>query len=531
MGVQRFVASLGWCWFAALVIALGIVLAGKRWPMGVADWAWGAGALGLGLVAAMIWAVVRGRGTLDAAMEIDRRFGLKERISSTLAMSEVERRSDVGRALVDDAIRRARRLDVRERIKVSAGRSLWLPLVPGVLAVLVTLLVSPAVVDNPAAATADPAAVKKQVKRSTSALKRKLAERRKLAEQEGLKEAERLFKRLEQGTKDLNAKTDGDRKKTLVKLNDLAQQLRERREKLGGAERIKQQLGQLKKLGQGPAEKFAKAVGRGDFKQAIKELKKLKERIAKGELNKEEREQLARQLNQMQEKLKKMADAQQAMKEELEKKIDQLRKNGQDEEASKLAEQLQKLQQQMPQIKKLGQMAQKMGQCAECLGQGNAKAAAAALEELQAGLEGMQKELDELEMLDEALGQMCEARDQMNCKECGGIGCEACGGFGKGEKPGGVGMGEGRGKGDRPEEKTDTAARNSRVKQKLGKGSASVGELVEGPNVKGNVGLQIEAQYEAAKHEAADPLTDQKMPRKHRRHAREYFDRFREGDN
>ena len=46
-----------------------------------------------------------------------------------------------------------------------------------------------------------------------------------------------LFKQIEQGTKDLPRKQDVDRTKAAVKLNDLAKQLEERREQLGGKDR------------------------------------------------------------------------------------------------------------------------------------------------------------------------------------------------------------------------------------------------------------------------------------------------------
>jgi len=523
LAVQRFVEALGWCCLATLGVALVGILVGKWWPLGVPDVAWLGGGLGLGLLAAAGWALFSGGGSVDAAIEIDRRFGLKERISSTLALSEEERQSEVGRALLEDALRRVRRIEVRERMPIAPRRSLWLPLIPAVLALVVALGVSPAVVDNPAQAKADPAAVKKQVKKSTQALRRQLAQRRKQAQQRGLKDAERLFKRLEEGTKDLGDKSKGNRKKALVKLNDLAKELKKRRGQLGGADQVKQQLAQMKNLDRGPADKFAKAVGRGDFRQALEELEKLRQQIADGKLDEKKRKELAKQLDQMREKLQKMQEAHEQAQKDLEKRIDAARKNGDEAKANQLQEQLEKLQQQCPQMDQLGQMAQQMEKCSQCLKQGQMEDAAEAMDQLQAGLEGMKQQLDEMEMLDEALDQMCQARDQMNCQQCGGLGCEACQG-----KPG-FGLGEGRGQGDRPEEKTDTAFRDSRVKQKVGRGTASVVDLVEGPNVKGNVGQEIQAQYESAQQGATDPLTDQQMPREHRQHAREYFNRFREG--
>ena len=91
-------------------------------------------------------------------------------------------------------------------------------------------------------------------------------------------------------------------------------------------------------------------------------------------------------------------------------------------------------------------------------------------------------------------------------------------------------MGVGRGQGARPEEKADTAFYDSHARQKVGKGAASLAGFVDGPNVKGNSGEEIKRQWESLKSKSADPLTGQRIPRKHRQHAKEYFDRFREGD-
>ena len=157
-----------------------------------------------------------------------------------------------------------------------------MPLLPGVLAALVALLVSPAGGDKSAAANDDPAA-RQQIKKSTEVVRRQLAERRQQAKKEGLQDAEQLFKKLEAGTKELNA--EPSKEKALVKLNDLSRVLSERRQQLGGAEKGKQQLDQLKKIDRGPADKFVQAVSRGDFKKAAEELKKLQDKLADGKLD------------------------------------------------------------------------------------------------------------------------------------------------------------------------------------------------------------------------------------------------------
>ncbi|HEV3023566.1 MAG TPA: hypothetical protein VGX76_13925, partial [Pirellulales bacterium] len=72
---------------------------------------------------------------------------------------------------------------------------------------------------------------------------------------------------------------------------------------------------------------------------------------------------------------------------------------------------------------------------------------------------------------------------------------------------------------------------DTKVKQKLGKGAAVVTELVDGPNVKGQVEQEVQTQFEAAKADQSDPLTGQQMPRSYREHTKKYFDSLRDGSN
>ena len=413
LGLQRFVGVLGWCCFIGLLVALVVIAVDKFWPIGVEPWVWPAGGVVAGIVAAIFWSIARGRGPVDAAIEIDRRFGLKERVSSTLAMSDEQRNSAVGEAVVRDAVRRVERVDVPNRFPVSPGRQLLLPLLPAIGVALVWWLLSPAVIDNPA--EADTTAIKKQISQSSDSLKRKLIEQKKRAKEAGLKDAEMLLQKLQEETEDLAATSEGDRKKALVKLNDLNQEVERRRKQLGGAEGIEKQLQQLENLGQGPAQKFLKAVAKGDLKEAVKELDKLKSKLSNGELNAEDRKKLAEQLDQMQKKLQQMVEKQKQKQEDLQNRIQQAQNAGRKEEADRLQQQLDQMQQQMPQMNKLQEMASKLGQCSQCMEGNQLQDAGNLLDQLQDDLSGLQDQLQEMEMLNDAMAQLNQARDQMNC--------------------------------------------------------------------------------------------------------------------
>jgi hypothetical protein len=147
------------------------------------------------------------------------------------------------------------------------------------------------------------------------------------------------------------------------------------------------------------------------------------------------------------------------------------------------------------------------------------------MQQMQAAMDNLQKQLDEMGMLDDAMQQLAQAREQMTCKNCGGAGCEQCQGKLLGDGPGG----RGRGEGARPERKTDTRFYDSQAKQKVGQGAAAVVDTVEGPNVRGDVRQQIQQQVESTQRGATDPLSGRRMPRKRGEQAKEYFDDLREG--
>ena len=118
---QQFLGVLAWCWFGTLLVAMAGVAVAKIWPINIDGslWAsaWIGGALAGGLLLAAIWTFAHRRSWLDAALEIDRRFGLKERVSSALALDPAEVDTEAGRALLEDAVRRAQKIDVARTVR------------------------------------------------------------------------------------------------------------------------------------------------------------------------------------------------------------------------------------------------------------------------------------------------------------------------------------------------------------------------------------------------------------------------------
>jgi hypothetical protein len=538
--IEQFLVRLVWSVLAALVVAAFAMAAPRVVAIGGLpenwDLIWLAGSLACALLGSIAWTIVSNRSPLDAAIEIDRRFDLRERIASSLSLTPEEQASQAGRAVVNDALRAVGRIEVDEKFRVRLGRRALWPLVPAaVVLVLVTcfdIRQAQSSIDAEAAAK-----TAQSTKTALESLRKKMEEQRKKLETEkGLEKADTLFKQIEQGTRELSQKEKMDPTKAAVKLNDLAKQLEERRQQLGGKDALKEQFQKMKNLGAGPADKAAEAMKQGDWKKALDEVEKLAKDLREGKLDAAAKERLEKQLQQMKEKLEAAAQAHQQAMDDLKKQIELEKKQGNLAKAGELQKKLDQVQKQQPQLNKLQQLAQQMGQCQQCLKQGDGQKAANALGKMAQQLDKMQQEANEMEMLDMAMDQVEMAKDAMVCKFCNGEGCQECmgnlaannGKFNPNGKPG-RGMGQGPGIGPRPEEQTATNLRDSRVRQNSRRGAATFGGLVEGPNIKGEVGQSIKEEMATLSSEPADPLTSERLPNSRREHAEQYFKMLREG--
>jgi hypothetical protein len=422
--MQQFLGILPWSLLVAMLIAVIGLLIPKIWIVDVdgnvwfASWMGGAAAAGVFL--AIGWTMVVRRQALDAAIELDRRFGLKERVSSVLSLEADELETEAGQALLTDAIRRVESLEVREKFGISISSRAFLPMLPALVAF--ALILVPDAQDKAKAASSANAEIRDQIKRSTQELKARLAEKQKRVEESGLKDAEQLYKKLLLGLDEMSKDGEVDRKQALVKINDLAKELEQRRKDLGDPDKLQKQFEGLKNIERGPAEKIADAMKDGNFEKAIEQLKQLQEKMKKGDLNEQEQKQLAQQLEQMQNKMQEMVNAQREAKAELERQIQQKIANGDMEGAGKLQRKLDDLQQQDRQMQQLEQMANKLGQASEAMQNGDMQAAQSQLSEFADQLQDMQSEMQQLASLDEMMDEIGDAKSAMNCEECAGAG-------------------------------------------------------------------------------------------------------------
>jgi septal ring factor EnvC (AmiA/AmiB activator) len=520
-----------WTLFATLLLAFCAIGVTKIWPVNLDQttwaWSWIGGSIATGLVVAGVWTYFVRCDTLNAAVEIDRRFGLKERVSSALSLAPEELETRSGQALVHDASRRIEVITVKEHFGVNGGWRTLAPIVPALAVVFVMFLAD---AQAPKKANAAPKADSKRLKAAAKELTRQIAKRRKSAAQKGLKEAEELFKKIEQSANDLATKDNVSRKKAMIQINDIAKQIEKRRNDLGDSAEMKRQFDKLKNLARGPADKVANALKSGDFQKALDQLKQLQEKLEKGDLSENEKKQLAKQLGQMQKKVQDIVDAQKQAKRRLEQEIQKKMDAGDLEAANKLQRKLDQLERRDRQMERMEQMAKQLGESQKSLESGDPQAAAQQLSELASELSEMQAEMDELETLNEMMDQIAGAKEMMQdgdgesdmYSEFGAMSDQYS------DMPGN-GMGQGRGEGFRDEEENETGEYNAREKGKLRPGEAvRVGDAF-GKNRAGKTQQEIMEQIISSMNEDPDPQTDQQLPKSQRKHVNEYFQLKRDG--
>jgi chemotaxis protein histidine kinase CheA len=522
--------------FAGLLVAIvAIALPAIRFmDVNVSAWnySWIGGCLVAAFAAAGIYAFVKAPSVEAVAAELDRRFGLRERLSSSIAMTEVDRDSDFGLALLADADKKAAKVDVAEKFRLKPTKIGWLPMSMVPVLVVVLMLAEPM---SETSASTTPKVDKTEVKQvltAASKLKKRIQQQRRKAEAEGLKEAEDMFKKMESQLDKITKASDMNRKDAMIEMNDLKKQLEERRSQLGSTEQMKRALSQMKGLEAGPGDKVAKAIEQGNLAKAKDMVKDLADKMRQGELSEAEKEQLKNQVQQMQKALEDAVKEHKKKEKELKDQIEQARREGRSGDAAKMQQKLNQMQQKNSQMQNMQQMAESMKNAAEACENGDAGQAADALQQMSDQLGQMQQEMSELEDLDSALDSLSESKSQMRCQQCEGGGCKECQGQGQGQGQGfgqGQGLGRGTGQGDRPESETDTNTYETQVRGKVKKGKAVITGFADGPNRKGITREDVKQAIQGSLSEKSDPSENQTLPRAEREHAQQYFDQLREG--
>jgi len=545
LNFYSFVHVFSWALFAGLLVAAIGLLVPKVWFLSFLETqdhfdAWNAGWLmggcALSLVVAGLLSIRKFVDTQTAAIEVDGRFGLKERLSSALTIDEDTAESEVGQALLKDADRSAEVIDVRDRFKFQQAKALALPLIPVAILFGVTFL--PNAVFEKEVVASDATVEVESVKKAVKEMQKKIEKQRKSLEAAGLKDALAKLDSLKRKFDGLEPEKLPSKKEALVKLNDIKKEIEERQRELGGSKDLKNSLQKLKDVGNGPAKKVAEAMAKGDMKMAAKAVKDLADKLKSGKMSDAEKKKLANDIKQLAKEFEKIQKQHQQKKEQLKKDIEKAMKQGDANKAAKLQAKLDEMEKQQKQMEKFKKMAQKMKDCANCMKKGGGKPkeggqpqngkkgeqgesqnamkdAAQGLEDLAKEMEQMEQELKEMEALEDLEKAIGEAKGGMNGKDS--------------DDPQWTknAQGSGRGAGERERETDKTGKYKSRVKGKLQKGETVVTGEADGNNITGRSTSEVREIVRQSMSDKADPLENQVLPKSQRDHAKEYFEKLR----
>jgi hypothetical protein len=531
--LQTVSNALLWGWAGALVVAAAWFLTqtyGFEEPWrSSAGLLWGVvGGVVLAATAlAAAYAAWRAPSKLAAALTLDERFDLRERVTTSLTLAPGQEATPAGQALLEDVNQRLRDLDVSSRFPMRVSRQATLVAGGAALcaaaAVFLTLFFPPASNVATASNSKDDA---KEPPRNPSTIDQKMNELKKTNQAKPPTDREKPadLRSLEEELDKIASKprdTKEEVRERIKEMTALEDNMKGREKELADKARsLKQQLQRLDQMAQskeneGPAKELQKALAEGKFDKAREQVESLQKRLEKGELSAKEKEQLKEQLQKMKEKLDRLA--QQKDKEE------ELKRANLDPET--LQRELDNLKKESAKLNGLEDLAKQMAKCQQCLKEGNMEGAAESLSKAGEQLKELAGEESDLKDLQDQLQRL---------QDCKSSCCKGCDGDREGEpvdsdmlqdsKSGGPGAGR------RPDAKGGpTKSYDARARAEFDpKGKKIFSGYAPGQNFKKKSSADIAGEIKQASQEASEAIEHQPIPRAARETVKGYYQKMRE---
>lgn len=468
-----------------------------------------------------------------AALALDERFALSERVTTALSLDESIRATDAGQAVLNDAVQKIAPLSVKEKFPISPR---WHTALAPSLAFLIALAVvflTPDKMrqliagDEQSAKNLEKIDVAKSEAKKTQSPFTKIKPREEL---ERTNKSEKL-KDLESELEKMGEKFDRDREPAdqnkarekvseLTKMEDRLKQFNEeKQQKLSQLDKKMQELERLSRdpdFSDGPAKQLNDALSKGDLKKAKDEIEELKKKAKKGEMTQEEKQKLEKQLDKMKNEVEKLAKDREKEKK-LKDMIKQAKEQGKDAES--LERELDKMKaENAASEKEMQNLAEKMQKAQQALQQGNMEDLADQLEKMGSQLKDLEGEVQDLEDVEQYLQKLKQEKKKA-CSECDGEG--ECNKPGKKDFAKNKGVGEG----ERGEEKDDTSWVDEKQKGNFDpRGKKVYGGGVRGPAFTKKSTIELGKQIQEAVQEAPSAVDSQRLPRDARDSVKEYFE-------
>lgn len=540
-----------WSWVVALVVAAGWIVGQPHvWPAAAAGHRIAVAGLVLAASAlALIVAGLRRPSVVAAALTLDDRLGMQERVTTALTLAAHEASGSVGQALLADVEAQLAAAPVAARFPVALPRLPLLLLAPALLAVvLLGLWYDPrpggtASADDPSPTPVDQADLERQMQHLAAN-----RPARKPDEPPASEELQRIEAEVERFARQPRDSRDEvrERVKDATALEEeIRRRQKEQADRLDALREAMKQTERLKRKERGgdppdgPGRAAADAVARGDLDRAADELQRLSRRLENEDrkerlrrksrngasaeerrqaaeeleqldreqnLTQKERDALAKQLEEMEDALRRLSRSRQEQEKELADQAErgEIDREQLDREMDQLAKNAETLEKDKKQIR---EMAEQLGECKQCVGEGKDGEAAGKLAKAarQAGQLGKDGEAAELAR---RLGQVRQVKQAL----CRSLGNQA-----------------GQAAGRRPEQKDDaTAAKDVAAPGEWDRGKLEA--IGRGPlgGFKGpRRPAEMQPEIRQAAREAPAAIDRQRLPSSARKMARGYFEKVR----
>jgi uncharacterized coiled-coil DUF342 family protein/uncharacterized membrane protein (UPF0136 family) len=523
--------TVGLVWFLAEPLLVTPATVGLRWMVV-------GGILVVVAITGVMRAVRHAPARLTAALEIDSRFALQERITTALTLSPESRSTPVGLAVLADAEAHATPLRVQEQFPVRVSRSAaWIPALAGLLAV-VAFVYHP-VTDSPLWAegqnrAADPA----RSTNPTKPLSTTPAERKTRPDPDRpnrspkVKALEAELDRLERLARESQREPAREKVTELTAAEDRAKALeRETADRLARMEQKLRDLDKLSGSGEfeaGPVKDLNDALASGDLQKAEQAVEELAKKIREKTLDPEQAARVAKQLERMQDELQRLVRNPE-QRDKLRNLIEQARKEGRDPDA--LQRELDRLDREADQLNDLTQLANSLRSVQTALQDATLDDAAKSLDRLADQLRGIEGEVKDLE---EIRGQLQRLKAIQAAMTGGGDQP------GRGVPAGGVAAGRADGvgarvdnaagggvaSGARPENPDAQTNRGTNERQRTPfdpAGRKGYGGSVAGPSFTKKSPTELGAAINRAIQEAPDAVANQPVSRDDKEAVKEFF--------
>ena len=512
----------------------------------------------------IVVAVLKAPSAVTAALSLDERFQLRERVTTSLTLEPAMVNSPAGQALLADVQRRLDPVRVGDRFPVQVPWTAWL--VPAGAAAIALLAVfynpvlntvSVVAGDEKLAVTAEE---KTEIQKKLDRLKKpapKPNEPRPRSQE--LANLEMELDKLAHKPHD----TKDEASELISKMTEMEDKIKKQQHDAQDKDEArKEAMKQLDKVMKkqpknGPADELRKAIDKNDMQKAEEELDKLAQKLQaedKAEklkkkledpnltkedrektqkeldktkdqqLSKEQKEALQDQVGEMKDKLDRLARKQEEDKEK-EKDLKEKAKNGEidPDQLKKELDDLDKGKMSDKDMQDLKDLADKLGECQQCMKDGKNGEAGKKLSELADEMDRLDSEASgDRKALKKKLEELKEAKKSL-CEGCDG----QCDSEGRNMKNKG-----GIGKGPRDYVEDDnTGSKKTRERSQLDNSKVNVVDHVPGQGMKTPKSQdELREDIKRASQEAPEAIDRMRLPKSASDMTRGYFDKLRGSD-